>query len=204
MSALAADHPQGHSHEWEELVRLWEETDAPEGCKVEIIEGIVTVSPAPANQHNSIAWKLQRQLTNVIPEDWGLYQTLAVAIPARSGVYIPDLVVAPETVVDASIEEAVNESENYIQASAASFICEITSKTNARHDRISKPAGYARAGVPLYLLIDRWAPGGPTITLYGEPGDDVYRVLQAGKFGDDIHLPAPFDLVIDTSSFPLR
>ncbi|MBZ4320565.1 Uma2 family endonuclease [Streptomyces huiliensis] len=197
MSALAADHPQGHSHEWEELVRLWEETDAPEGCKVEIIEGIVTVSPAPSIDHNDIADVIQRRLYSVIPEDWGIYQTLGTAVPSRSGLFVPDLAIVPKAVLR-------TESDQYVPAAGAELIVEITSKTNANHDRIKKAAGYARAQVPLYLLVDGWAPGGPTITLYGEPRDDVYRVLQAGKFGDDVHLPAPFDLVIDTSSFPAR
>ncbi|GAA3048355.1 hypothetical protein GCM10020000_30770 [Streptomyces olivoverticillatus] len=71
MSALTVDHSEGYGHEWDELVRIWEETDAPEGCKVEIIEGIITVSPAPANRHNVIAGKIQRALYTVIPEDWG-------------------------------------------------------------------------------------------------------------------------------------
>ncbi|GAA2395735.1 hypothetical protein GCM10010420_21590 [Streptomyces glaucosporus] len=80
MGALTVDPGPGRAHGWDDLVRLWEETDWPEGCKVEI-----------------------------------------------------------------------------------------TSPSNARHDRISEAAGYARAGVPLYLMVDRWAPGGPTVTLYGEP-----------------------------------
>lgn len=80
---------------------------------------------------------------------------------------------------------------------------EITSKSNASNDRIKKAAGYAQAGVPLYLLIDNWAPGGPTITLFGEPTGDVYRVLRAGKFGDQIELPEPFDLSLDTGEFPV-
>ncbi|GAA0457493.1 Uma2 family endonuclease [Streptomyces stramineus] len=197
MSALTIDCSEGPSAEWDELVRIWEETDAPEGCKVEIIEGIITVSPAPANKHNVIAGKLQRALYTVIPEDWGIYQTLAVSVPSRSGLFIPDLVVAPESEL---VE--LSESEQYIPAAAATFIAEITSKSSLRHDRVSKPAAFAHAGASLYLLIDRWANGGPTVTLYGEPKDDVYRVLQAGKFGDAIHLPAPFDLVIDTGPFP--
>ncbi|MEX2984402.1 Uma2 family endonuclease [Streptomyces sp. C36] len=195
MSALTVDHEPEQG--WDDLVRIWLETDAPEGCKVEIVEGIVTVSPAPANKHNVIAEKLQRSLYKVIPEDWGIYQTLAVSVPSRSGLFIPDLVVVPE----AALVE-LSESEHFIPADASSFIVEITSKSSLRHDRVSKPAAYAHAGVPLYLLVDQWAQGGPTITLYGEPKGDVYRVLQAGKFGDEIPLPAPFDLVIDTGAFP--
>lgn len=195
MSALTVDHGPAGGQEWDDLVRIWEQTDGPEGSKVEIIEGIVTVSPPPANNHNSIADKIQRRLYTVIPEDWGIYQTLGVAVPSRRGLYIPDLVVAPEA--------ALHEPGNYIPAAAAELIVEITSPSNASHDRISKPAGYAQAGVPLYLLVDGHAPGGPTITLYGEPTGDVYRVLRAVKAGEEIRLPEPFQLTLDTADFPV-
>ncbi|MFD0371899.1 Uma2 family endonuclease [Streptomyces sp. NPDC127114] len=191
MSALAAEAGQG----WDDVVRLWHEMDWPEGCKVEIIEGIITVAPSPANQHNSIAEMIQRRLYQVIPEDWGVYQTQAVAVPARSGMYIPDLLVAPKA--------ALRGPGHYIPAPMAELVVEITSQSNANHDRIAKCAGYATAGVPLYLLVDRWAAGGPTVTLYGEPSDSVYRVLRAAKFGDQMHLPFPFDLTLDTDEFLL-
>ncbi|MEV5984438.1 Uma2 family endonuclease [Streptomyces sp. NPDC052051] len=196
MSALTVDHSTASGHEWDGLVRIWQETDAPEGCKVEIIEGIVTVAPPPSNDHNDIADLVHRELYQVIPRSWGVYQTLGAAVPSRGGLYIPDIAVVPK--------EAVRAVKSYcVPAAAAELVVEITSKSNASNDRIKKAAGYAQAGVPLYLLIDQWAPGGPTITLYGEPQGDVYRVLSAVKFGDPIKLPAPFDLVIDTEEFPV-
>ncbi|MFB7865340.1 MULTISPECIES: Uma2 family endonuclease [unclassified Streptomyces] len=191
MSALAVEAGQG----WDDVVRLWHEMEWPEGCKVEIIEGIITVAPSPANQHNSIAERIQRRLYTVVPEDWGIYQTQAVAVPARSGMFIPDLLVAPEA--------ALREPGHYIPATTAELVVEITSQSNANHDRIAKAAGYAMAGVPLYLLVDRWAPGGPTVTLYGQPKGGVYRVLSAVPFGEEIHLPAPFGLTLDTADFPV-
>ncbi|MFF9169934.1 MULTISPECIES: Uma2 family endonuclease [unclassified Streptomyces] len=196
MSALTVDHSTAGGREWDGLVRIWEETDAPEGCKVEIIEGIVTVAPPPSNDHNDIADLVQRNLYEVIPKSWGIYQTLGTAVPSRDGLYIPDIAVAPREVLRA-------QKSHYIAAAAAELVVEITSKSNASNDRIKKAAGYAQAGVPLYLLIDHWAPGGPTITLYGEPHGDVYRVLRAGKFGVTISLPKPFDLDLDTSEFPV-
>ncbi|MFJ2113767.1 MULTISPECIES: hypothetical protein [unclassified Streptomyces] len=51
MSALTVDH--GPEQGWGDLVRLRKEKDAPEGCKVEIIEGIITVSPSPSWDHHS-------------------------------------------------------------------------------------------------------------------------------------------------------
>ncbi|MEU7182446.1 MULTISPECIES: Uma2 family endonuclease [Streptomyces] len=196
MSALTVDHVQGYGHEWDDLVRIWEETDAPEGCKVEIIEGIVTVSPPPDGMHNDIAEELHAFLRTAMPKEWGwgVYQQLGLALPSRDGLYIPDVVVAPKTLVR-------SETTGCVPAAATELVVEITSKSNAAHDRIGKLAGYALADVPLYLLIDRFAPGGPTITLYGEPKSDVYRTLSAVKFGEQIHLPKPFDVTIDTDTF---
>lgn len=59
MSAPAVEPAPGHGQEWDDLVRIWEETDAPEGCKVQIIEGIVTVEPPPSKNHNTTAELLQ-------------------------------------------------------------------------------------------------------------------------------------------------
>ncbi|OIJ91207.1 Uma2 family endonuclease [Streptomyces colonosanans] len=193
MSALTVS--QEPDRNWDDLVRFWEEMEWPEGSKVEIIEGIVTVSPAPACRHNVIAERIQRRLYSVIPDDWGIYQTLAIAVPSRLGMLIPDLVVTP--LPDGA------DADTHIPAALAELVVEVTSRSSVRHDRVSKTAAYATAGIPFYLLVDRWATGGPTATLYGEPNGDVYRVLSAVKFGDTIKLPAPFDLVIDTGEFPV-
>ncbi|MFD8812201.1 Uma2 family endonuclease [Streptomyces sp. NPDC059627] len=192
MSVLTVS--QDPDQNWDDLVRYWEEMEWPEGSKVEIIEGIITVSPAPAYRHNDIAERIQRRLYSVIPEDWGVYQTLSIAVPSCLGMFIPDIVVAPR--------QTDSDVDSHIPAGLVELVVEVTSKSNARHDRVSKPAAYATAGIPLYLLIDRWAPGGPTATLYGEPKGEVYRVLSAVKFGDPIKLPQPFDLTIDTAEFP--
>ncbi|MFC8673780.1 Uma2 family endonuclease [Streptomyces griseorubiginosus] len=192
MSALTVGHDPEQS--WDDLVRFWEEMDWPEGSKVEIIEGIITVSPAPAPRHNVIAERIQRRLYSVIPDDWGVYQTQAIAVPSRLGMFIPDILVAP-------VQECT-EADTYLPAAVAELVVEVTSRKNARHDRVNKPAAYASAGIPLYLLVDRWAPEGPTATLYGEPRGDVYRPLAIAKFGELLTIPAPFDLVIDTGEFP--
>ncbi|MFJ9663784.1 Uma2 family endonuclease [Streptomyces sp. NPDC101219] len=192
MSALTVS--QDSEQSWDDLVRFWEEMEWPEGSRVEIIEGIVTVSPAPAYSHNLIAARIQRRLYSVIPEDWEIFQTQAIAVPSRLGMFIPDLVVAP--VRDHTVPES------HIPAALAELVVEVTSRSNARHDRVSKPAAYAAAGIPLFLLVDRWAPDGPAATLYGDPKGDVYRPLLTAKSGEPLKLPAPFDLVIGTAEFP--
>ncbi|MEV6951783.1 Uma2 family endonuclease [Streptomyces sp. NPDC051183] len=194
MSALTVQHEPRGGDDWDELVRIREEANWPEGCKVEIIEGILTVAPQPSYEHNFIAAKTARRLNSVIPEDWEVYQTLGLALPARSGLYIPDLVVVQDGVE--------RDPDGHVPAAAAELVVEITSRSNAKHDRVAKLAGYAQAGVPLYLLIDAFAALGPTITLHGQPRGDLYRVLRVGKFGETFHLPTPFDVELDTSAFP--
>lgn len=194
MSTVAVEHQPPSGDDWDSVVHLWEETGAPKGCKVEIIEGIVTVAPPPVNNHNLIAALVQRRLYTAIPEDWDVFQTLNLAVPGRSGLYIPDLAVVPRA--------AVPRGENSAPADIAELVVEITSRSNAVNDRVAKLKGYAEASVPLYLLIDPHATGSPTLHLYGEPEDGKYRVLSAAKFGEALHLPEPFDLILDTMLFP--
>ncbi|GLF97734.1 Uma2 family endonuclease [Streptomyces yaizuensis] len=196
MNRLSADYSHRDS-DWDRLVEIFEKTDAPEGCKTEIVEGIVTVAPLPSNAHNFIADCVQRPLYSVIPDDWGICQRLGVVVPSRDSLFVPDLVVI-------GIEVLRAEGGYTVPAEAAALIVEITSPTNARQDRTRKADVYCHAGVPLYLLIDGWDPAGPTITLYGEPKNGVYRVLRAGRFGDPVRLPDPFGLELATDEFPGR
>lgn len=72
MAAVIAERPhRADESGWEEALRIWERTNAPEGCKVEIIEGIVTVAPPLESDHNDTADELQRLLYTVIPVTGG-------------------------------------------------------------------------------------------------------------------------------------
>ena len=64
-----------------------------------------------------------------------------------------------------------------------------------------KRDAYAASGVALYLLVDH-VGAHPAITLYAEPADGGYRRVVTVPFGETIHLPAPFDVELDTSQFP--
>ncbi|MFB7089549.1 Uma2 family endonuclease [Streptomyces sp. NPDC056296] len=180
---------------WDETVWVWRRTEAPKGCKVEIVEGLITVTPLSSVAHNGIAERVQRRLYDVIPQDWGIYQRLPLAVPGRLGLFEPDLAVVPEGLLRAG-------DEQLIPASKAELVGEIVSAATATNDRTHKRAGYAQAGTPLYLLIDSLAPGGPTVTLYGEPDGETYRILYAGRIGDPVELPAPFRYTLHTSEFP--
>ncbi|MGW7405036.1 Uma2 family endonuclease [Streptomyces sp. NPDC054833] len=183
--------------EWEELVWVWKQTDVPKGCKVEIVKGLITVAPYSAVAHHRLLEPMQRHLYGVIPDCWGIYQRPALAVSSRQELYVPDLAVVPE--------EVLRRGDHYFApADAAELVVEITSAGTAETDRTTKVAGYAQGGVPLYLLVDRLAPGGPTVVLYGCPEDGVYRVLHASRFGAAVDLPEPFGLTLDTGEFPAK
>ncbi|WP_329456014.1 Uma2 family endonuclease [Streptomyces sp. NBC_01497] len=195
MSALAAEPGASHGQGWDEIVRLWEGTDAPEGCTVEIIEGIITLAPPPSNHHNLIAHLVQEVLYAVKPKGCGVFQTQGVTVPSKKGLYVSDLLVA-------DLGELAGPGYS-IPAHRAELVVEITSESNADHDRIAEVNGCAAAGVPLYLLLDSWHSARPTFTLYGDPADGTYRTLLVGEYGEKLMLPSPFDCDIDTSEFPV-
>ncbi|WP_405768831.1 Uma2 family endonuclease [Actinacidiphila glaucinigra] len=65
-------------------------------------------------------------------------------------------------------------------------------------DRGPRRRGYAAAGIPFYLMVDRTEG---TVTLYGEPDAEDYRQDVRVLFGKELDLPEPFAFALDTSAF---
>ncbi|GED85159.1 Uma2 family endonuclease [Streptomyces sp. 6-11-2] len=192
MSALTVSHDPEQG--WDDLVRFWEEMEWPEGSKVEIIEGIITVSPPPSEEHNDTAELLHERLYGALPPncDWGVHQTLGLTCPETGGLFVPDLCVVPRGALRRGRRVHVGEAE---------LVVEVTWRSNANHDRIKKAHGYAvvRAVLP---SLDPCQSGRPTATLYGEPQKGTYRVLASVEYGEELKLPEPFKLILDTGVFP--
>jgi hypothetical protein len=194
MTTVAATSPVDPEQDRETALDLWHRVKVPEGSRAEVVAGAVTVALPPTNGHNAVADLIQRRLYTAIPEEWGVYQRLALALRSCDSLNVPDLAVVSRA--------ELKGGGTSVPAASAKLVVEITQWNDRHHDTELKPTGYAAEGVPLYLLVDLHAPGGPLITLYGEPFGDVYRVLAEVKFGEEIHLPAPFELTLDTSEFP--
>lgn len=155
--------------------------------------------PPPHAHHNGIAAKVQRSLYATLPDDLEVYQTLGIHVAPLGKLYVPDLVVMPTELIDA----ADPETSDPLDAAEALLVVEITSRGNAREDRTKKYRAYARAGVPMYLLIDRFDTRGPMSTLFTEPNDDgTFKHTDAAPFGKPLALPAPFDVSLPTGEFP--
>ncbi|MCX4584493.1 Uma2 family endonuclease [Streptomyces sp. NBC_01481] len=183
---------------WDYLLSTWQELDVPEGWRAEIDEGLITLVPPPDDGHNLIAEQVHWALRNAAPEGWGVYQTLGLFIYRLERLYIPDLVVVPKKLL---AERAKKKEKAPLAAAEAALAVEITSKSNASHDRSSKLSAYASGAVPLYLLIDRYDEGGPSVTLFSEPRNGMYRTGLRKPFGEPVPLPEPFSTELDTSEF---
>lgn len=77
------------------------------------------------------------------------------------------------------------------------MVVEVTS-SRPEADRRSKRYGYARAGVPLYLLVDR---DEERAVLFSGPDGKDYGHIDQVPFGKPLPLPEPFAIELDTSGF---
>ncbi|MFJ4902631.1 Uma2 family endonuclease [Streptomyces sp. NPDC088727] len=199
-AAMVEQEQDSEGRPWDYLLHTWQGLDVPEGWRAEIDEGRICLVPPPYARHSGIAAKVQRRLYANLPDELGVYQTLGVHVAPLDKLYVPDLVVMPAELVDGADPEAVDPMD----ASEALLIVEITSKGNAREDRTKKYRAYARAGVPMYLLIDRFDTRGAMSTLFTEPNEDgTYKRYDAVPFGKPLGLPAPFDVTLATDAFPV-
>nr|WP_017585318.1 Uma2 family endonuclease [Nocardiopsis ganjiahuensis] len=201
MSIAEAEELGIPSH-WEVVLRAWEELDLPEGWRAEIIEGDIKIMTPPSLEHGHIVTLIHKWLVLECHREGSgiggaeVYQNVGVRVPLRSGLYIPDLMVLPESVLSSAPEQLIRD---------AILVVEVTSKSTAQKDRKPKLWGYAHAEVPLYLLVDRWDPDSAKgeVTLFSAPEDGRYTRSVRAPFGEGIELPSPFDLMIDTGAFPV-
>ncbi|MFJ9377604.1 Uma2 family endonuclease [Streptomyces sp. NPDC101455] len=168
------------------LWRAWKTLEAPEGCRAEIIEGALEIQRIGRVRHGLIVNRLRDALpTSGSGDGFGAYQGLAV-VHERS-VWIPDLVIAP-----LELQPCADSEDFGVTASAVRLVAEVVSR-GRRHqdrDRIRKRREYARAGIPMYVLIDDY-DGQGAVTLFTGPRpdkadwEDIHRV----PYGTEVTIP---------------
>jgi Uma2 family endonuclease len=74
---------------------------------------------------------------------------------------------------------------------------EVTSRDRDtdRRDRIDKVRGYAEAGIPIYLLIDR---DNDTLVVHSDPKDGRYQQSPSHPWGAAVELPSPVNITLDS------
>lgn len=171
-----------------------------ETTRVEYVdEGVLLVMTPPGYEHGMIVRSIVRTITlafhmAMTATDWvtraGDFQW---NLPDGSGrFYIPDVVATdPEAKDNAEQQEHIE------------LVVEVTSPKSpdtVLNDRETKPKEYAKAGVPLYLLVDQELG---TWTLYAlAEGWRRYQIAADGRYGEDVPLPAPMGFSIPTGDWP--
>lgn len=169
---------------------LHDQLDPPEGYRVEIIEGSITVAATPFGKHASIVRWIRMAIEPTLPPDeFGFFENLTCEEPEIDR-YVPDLGVWPVDFID-------SEDDWIFDAELCAFAGEVTSPGQVKRD-YAKAAGYARAGVPVYLLVDR---ARRVCVVMTEPEGGVYKNRHEEPFGKPVALPLETPVTIDTSRF---
>jgi Uma2 family endonuclease len=180
---------------WHALLTAWRETGVPEGWRAEIVGEAITVMPPPDHARTRIVSTVDRALAAVVPSGWVIRRALGVVIASQVNLFVPDLVVVPETAVDGPADFEP------VPADRALLVVQIPSEGATDDDRRTRRRGYACAGVPLYLLVDRFGEGGRSVTLFADPVAGHYQHHVRIPFGEQIAIPEPFAFQLDTSGF---
>ena len=191
MATAKADLAAVAASEFADLERLWYEMDWPPGSRVELIDGELVVSPTGSVWDSAAVDELMEQLFALKRRrGWAFHTNLTAHIPPTRERLIPDLMIAPKG--------SPPFSEWELLAPAVLLAAEVVSPSSRRRDREQKPRAYAQGGVPLYVLIDRFASP-PAVTLFSEPGEDGYGRRLVAAAGEPLRLPKPFGIALDTA-----
>ncbi|WP_234046657.1 Uma2 family endonuclease [Streptomyces adelaidensis] len=196
MTALAHERPETMSEAGAEFVnepnrdeglwQVWKAMELPEGYRAEIIEGAIEVSPTGRFAHAQVVNRLRDDLALYLKgSEYGAWNDTNVIHARRA--WIPDGLVAPR---DAELIE--DEDGLGIKAHTVSLVVEVVSpgRSNQDRDRVRKRREYARAGIPVYVIIDDY-DGQGAVTLFTGPRpdkadwEDIHRV----PYGTDVTIP---------------
>ena len=163
------------------LEAVLDELELPLGFKAELIEGEISVTSPPNGEHDGFFSELTYEFSR---KDWRVSGGTGLITPL--GRFIPDLTVARRDYFRAAPQE------HWRHPDGVELVVEITS-SKPSNDRESKRRGYAAAGIPLYLLVER---SDKQTVLFSRPQRGDYRVREPRPISEPIPLPAPFDFTL--------
>ncbi|MEW9517040.1 Uma2 family endonuclease [Streptomyces tubercidicus] len=189
MTALAYEAPEatmpGPDRD-EYLWQTWKAMELPEGLHAEIIEGSIEVSPTGRYSHGQIA-NLLRDTLVVFLADSEYVARQDMNVVHQRKVWIPDLFITL-----ANADEHMTDDGIGVAASAVPLIVEVVSPghDDKLRDRVRKRRAYARAGIPVYVIIDDYDDHGHvTVLTSPSPEEANYGDSMRRPYGTDVTIP---------------
>lgn len=131
---------QRADHTLEDLLHLPD--DAP---RVELVDGVIQVTPSPTLGHQNIASMLWAWLRTRAPEHLAATQAVGVALSSNS-CRQPDVLLH---------RADVRLDRTFLLPNDVVLAVEIASPSTRRVDRFAKPGEYAAAGIPHYWRVEQ-------------------------------------------------
>ncbi|WP_089101893.1 Uma2 family endonuclease [Streptomyces hyaluromycini] len=174
----------------DELFERIEKMPAPEGYKVEIVEGIVFMAPQ-RDTHWEIIADIYEQLRTKYPRK-RVKSDVRIDYPGHLNGFATDVTVVAEG--------AVKTAKGLWRHQDVEFVAEVISKGTAANDYGLKKTAYAVAEVPVYLIAD---PYQRRCHVFTNPKGEDYATETRVDFGTDVDLTGTVvGLVLKTDEFP--
>jgi Uma2 family endonuclease len=181
-----------------ELEELFWKLDLGPRHRVELLEGRIVVSPKPVFWHErAVMWLLRHFDSACAAHGWEQTPGADLVLPQTRDIIEPDHIVVKDP-------DTFSNAESVVPIGHVLLVSEVVSPSSIRTDREVKPVSCARAGIPFYLLVDRFTEP-VTVALFSEPGKDGYgkaESVPAGPGGGKLLVPEPFGITIDASTLP--
>jgi Uma2 family endonuclease len=146
--------------------------------RYELTDGALTVSPSPSSLHQVVAMRLGVRLEALAPEPLVVTQAVEIRF-GRQLTRIPDVLVV----------RSDQPGRHWFAPSEVLVAVEIESPGSHLEDRATKPALYARYGIPHYWRIELEPP---LVSTYGIGHGDSYLMI-----GPDPRLSVNEPLALD-------
>ena len=153
------------------LEEFWELPDPPDRSKLELIAGVLYMTPPPEPFHNKAASSLMR-----------LLQEYVIKTGDKGTIYYPrtGIVKAPNSWLEPDLFYVASETDAYLDPwyskylSTADLVIEVISPGSAIYDRNTKADTYAALGVKELWLVDEAS------------GIIEVRVLEGDRYGPSV------------------
>jgi Uma2 family endonuclease len=168
-----------------------ERMPVPEGFRVEIVGGNIHMTP-----QRDTHWQIIRRIVRALDDRFGtdaiVFSDVRIDFPGHENGFCPD--VAKLT------DSAEKDSGGHWHHQDVQFVAEVISEGTAHNDYGPKKAAYARAEVPVYLIVDPYLGA---CRLFTQPKEGDYLSDLTVSFGTDVDMTTTFlGLVLPTDDFP--